>query len=414
MIERPGSVVQGPWAPSDFIRGPWQEGQVTIYQGDLWSCHLPRGPGEKVYVLNPTNPNLAHDSGAARALRDRFPTLTDRFTQDQRLNNRLPFHTPSAHLQTNKEHGLVGIVHCCYLPRQGHQTVKDQQVVLEEVMNLGIQTVLDMGEPPPIRIFLPVFGGDGFQYETHAFTLAFHRLIWANPTIRFTLVTHSVEEYEELTEQLTDRVTLDQPRNKGTPQAKLIYGPQRREPTRPGAPPAQGTQVFDQYRPPAYNYGGSELVGPHHPAFWVNPEQDHAPVQYPTPMDMATPDLNPAPILVRPIPVRGLTDPNRGRDPMHSQVQKAHDLYPVPDYRYLEPRRQQREESHTLPSHKHPEGSHRSLKAQKEEPPTRNQKTTKEQSKSTSKQRPQPPFLEEGQRKLTIPYILILIKLIIN
>ena len=24
MIERPGSVVPGPWAPSDFIRGPWQ------------------------------------------------------------------------------------------------------------------------------------------------------------------------------------------------------------------------------------------------------------------------------------------------------------------------------------------------------------------------------------------------------
>jgi hypothetical protein len=287
-------------------------------------------------------------------------------------------------------------------------------VVLEEVMNLGIQTVLDMGEPPPIRIVLPVFGGGGFQYETHAFTLAFHRLIWENPTIRFTLVTHSVEEYEELTEQLTDRVTLDQPRNKGTPQAELIYRPQRREQTKPGAPPAQGTQVFDQYRPPAYNHRGSELEKPQHSAFWGNPEQDHGPVQYPTLMDIATPNLNPAPIIVRPIPVRGLINPNRGRDPMHNQVQRAHDLYPVPDYRYPEPRRQQREESHTLPSHKHPEGSHRSLKAQKEEPPTRNQKTTKEQSKSTSKQRPQPPFLEEGQRKLTIPYILILIKLIIN
>ena len=136
-------------------------------------------------------------------------------------------------------------------------------------------------------------------------------------------------------------------------------------------------------------------MGPHHPAFWVNAERDHAPVQYPAPMDMATPDLNPAPILVRPIPVRGLTDPSRGRDPMHSQVQKAHDLYPVPDYRYHEPRRQQREENHTLPSHKHPEGSHRSLKAQKEEPPTRNQNSAKEQSKSTGRQRPQPPFWEE-------------------
>ena len=30
VIEIPGSVVQGPWAPSDFIGGPWQEGQVTI------------------------------------------------------------------------------------------------------------------------------------------------------------------------------------------------------------------------------------------------------------------------------------------------------------------------------------------------------------------------------------------------
>ncbi|CAL8234064.1 unnamed protein product [Arctogadus glacialis] len=278
---------------------------------------------------------------------------------------------------------------------QRHQTIEDQQVELEEVMNLGIQMVLDEGDPPPIRIILPVFGGGGFQYETHAFTLAFHRLIWENPTIRFTLVTHSVEEYEELTEQLTDRVTHDHPRNRGTSQAESIYGPQRGEPTQPGAPPAQGTQGLDHYRPPAFNYEGLELERPHHPAFWVNPERDHASVLYSTLMNMATPDENPAPIMVRPTPVRALINPNRGRDPMHSQVRRTHGLRPVPDYRYPEPRRQQREESHTLPSHKHQERSHRPLKTQREQPPTRNQYPTEEQPRSTSKQRPQPRFLEE-------------------
>ena len=66
-----------------------------------------------------------------------------------------------------------------------------------------------MGDPTPIRIILPVFSGEKFQYESYAFALAFHKLIWAHPNVLFTLVTDSVEDYEELTEQLTDRVTLE-------------------------------------------------------------------------------------------------------------------------------------------------------------------------------------------------------------
>ena len=145
-VKGPEFDMPGPWVPSEFIRGPWRVGRVTIYQGDLQNCPFPRKQGERVYVLNPTNPSLSHGSGVARALRDRFPALTDRFTQEQRQNNQLPFHTPSAHLQINREHGLTGIVHCCYLPRQRQQTTEDQQIILEEVMGLGIQTI--WGTPP--------------------------------------------------------------------------------------------------------------------------------------------------------------------------------------------------------------------------------------------------------------------------
>ena len=61
-VEDPEFDMPRSWAPSKFIRGPWREGRVTIYQGDLLSCPFPRNQGERVYVLNPANPSLAQGS----------------------------------------------------------------------------------------------------------------------------------------------------------------------------------------------------------------------------------------------------------------------------------------------------------------------------------------------------------------
>ena len=300
--ERPEFDMPGPWMASEFKQGPWQEGQVTIFQGDLERCPLPREPGERVYVLNPANPSLNHESGVARALRDRFPILTDKFTQEQRRNNRLPFYAPSAHLQTNREQGLTGIVHCCYLPSHDRQTTAEQQAALLEVLCLGIRVILEKGDPTPIRVILPVFGNGAFRYEMHAFILAFHRLVWAHPNVRFTLITHSEEDYWDLAEQLTGRVTVN-PTQGRTPQAELAYGAQMQVHPQPLAPLTSFASGFEQYRPPAYNPGNTGLTNPRNPAFWG--EQGQGQGRHPAAMDMATPESNPPPIILGRDPYQG-------------------------------------------------------------------------------------------------------------